>query len=90
MVINLKEKLINEYVNRMTINDVNKFALQNGINLKDEELNLIFNYIKNDWRTICFGNPRAILDDLKNKLDCNSYSKIENLYMFFKNRYSNF
>ena len=35
----MKERLINEYVNRMTIEDVNKFALQNGIILKDEELN---------------------------------------------------
>lgn len=86
----MKERLINEYVNRMTIDDVNKFALQNGINLKDNELQLIYNYIKNDWRTIVFGNPRGILDDLKNKLDPNSYSKIESLYIFFKNRYSNF
>ena len=74
----------------MTIEDVNNFALQNGIILKDEELKLIFNHIKNDWRTIVFGNPRAILDDLKSKLDQTSYSKIENLYFFFKNRYSSF
>lgn len=86
----MKEKLINEYVNRMTINDVNKFAIQNGINLNNDELNLIYTYIKNDWRTIVFGNPRRILDDLKNNLNQESYSKIENLYTFFKERYSNF
>jgi len=86
----MKERLINEYVNRMTLDDVNKFALQNGINLKDDELKIVYTYIKNDWRTICFGNPRGILDDLKSKIDINSYSKIESLYMFFKNRYSNF
>lgn len=86
----MKERLISEYVNRMTLDDVNKFALQNGINLKDDELKLVYTYIKNDWRTICFGNPRGILDDLKSKIDINSYSKIESLYMFFKNRYSNF
>jgi len=86
----VKERLISEYVNRMTLDDVNKFALQNGINLKDDELKLVYTYIKNDWRTICFGNPRGILDDLKSKIDINSYSKIESLYMFFKNRYSNF
>ena len=62
----MKERLINEYVNRMNLDDVNKFALQNGINLKDDELRLIYTYIKNDWRTIVFGNPRGILDDLKN------------------------
>lgn len=86
----MKERLISEYVNRMTLDDVNKFALQNGINLKDDELRLIYTYIKNDWRTICFGNPRGILDELKSKLDVNTYSKIESLYIFFKNRYNNF
>jgi len=83
----MKERLINEYVNRMTLDDVNKFALQNGINLKEDELNLIYNRIKNDWHTIVFGNPRAILDELKNKLDNTSYQKIESLYVYFKNRY---
>lgn len=86
----MKEKLISEYVNRLKIEDVNKFAIQNGINLDDEELRIIYNYIINDWHTIIFGNPRSILDDLKNKLDSNSYSKIESLYVSFKNRYSNF
>ena len=85
----MKEKLINEYVNRMSIEDVNKFAIKNGIELKNEELNLIYNYIKTDWRTIVFGNPRNILDDLKNQLDSKAYAKIEALYMFFKDRYSN-
>ena len=85
----MKEKLINEYVNRMTIDDVNKFAIKNGIELKNDELNIIYNYIKTDWRTIVFGNPRNILDDLKERLDDKAYAKIENLYIFFKDRYSN-
>lgn len=83
----MKEKLISEYVNRMTLSDVNNFAVQNGIYLKDDELNLIYNHVKNNWRTIVFGNPRGILDELKGKLDNNSYQKVESLYVYFKNRY---
>ncbi len=83
----MKEKLINEYVNRMTIADVNNFAIKNGIILKEEEVNLIYNHIKTSWHTIVFGNPRGILDDLKKKLDNTSYQKIETLYVYFKNRY---
>ena len=83
----MKEKLIKEYVNRMTLDDVNKFAYNNGINLNNDEVNLIYNHIKNNWHTICFGNPRVILDDLKIKLDNHSYQKIESLYVYFKNRY---
>ncbi len=83
----MKERLISEYINRMTLDDVNNFAVKNGIILKDEEVKLIYNYIKSDWRTIVFGNPRGILDDLKEKLDNTSYRKIETLYIYFKNRY---
>ncbi len=83
----MKEKLISEYVNRMTIDDVNNFALKNGIILKDDEIKLIYDHIKKNWRTIVFGNPRGILDELKSKLDNNSYQKIEALYVYFKNLY---
>ena len=82
----MKEKLISEYVNRMTIDDVNNFALKNGIILKDDEIKLIYDHIKKNWRTIVFGNPRGILE-LKSKLDNNSYQKIEALYVYFKNLY---
>ncbi len=85
----MKEKLINEYVKRLTIEDVNKFALSNGIDLKEDDLNLLYKYIKNEWHTIIYGNPRSILDDLKNKLDTNTYAKIEALYVFFKDHYNN-
>lgn len=83
----MKEKLISEYVNKMTLDDVNNFALKNGIILKDTEVKLIYDHIKNNWRTIVFGNPRGILDDLKEKLDSTSYQKIESLYIYFKNLY---
>ena len=83
----MKEKLISEYVSKMTSDDVNNFALKNGIILKDTEVKLIYDHIKNNWRTIVFGNPRGILDDLKEKLDSTSYQKIESLYIYFKNLY---
>lgn len=86
----MKEKLIGEYVNRMTIDDVSSFAIQNGVTLSSEELNIVYNYAKKEWRTIVFGNPREILDDLKLKINPVSYQKIEALYVYFKNKYSNF
>jgi hypothetical protein len=86
----MKEKLISEYVNRMTIDDVLNFATQNGVSLNNEELNIIYEYAKKQWRTIVFGNPRKILDDLKVKINPISYQKIESLYVYFKNKYSDF
>lgn len=83
----MKERLIEQYVSRMTINDVSNFAVKNGINLNQDEVEMLYNKIVNNWKTIVFGNPRGLLDELKEKLDLQTYQKIENLYIFFKNRY---
>ena len=84
------EKLIGEYVNRMTLNDVKNFAKENSINLKNKEAELIFQYIKNDWHTLVYGNPRPILDEIKNKMDLDTYHKAEKLYIHFKEKYQNY
>ncbi len=86
----MMERLIGEYVSRMSLNDIKNFAKENGISLKNDEATLIFNYIKNDWHTLVYGNARSILDEVKSKLDYNSYLKIENLYIYFKNKYQNY
>lgn len=80
--------LISEYVKRLTKDDVNNFALKQGVSLTDEELDIIYNYVKKDYKTVIYGNPRVILDELKTKVKPFTYSKIENLYQQFK-RYLN-
>ena len=83
----MKNVLIQEYIDRMTLEDVNNFAINNGIFLKEDELSLIYNHIIKNWRTVVYGNPRPILDDLKKNLDNTTYQKIETLYIQFKNRF---
>lgn len=84
------EKLIIQYIDRMTIGDIDDFARKNGVVLANEELELVYRHIKNDWRTIVYGNPKPILEELKNKVDSLTYQKIENLYIEFKNKYSSY
>ena len=78
--------LIEEYVNRMKKEDVNKFALKQGIILNEEELNTIFTYIKNNYKTILYGNPKDILLQIKETVSNLTYNKIENLYIRFKDK----
>ena len=82
------EKLISSYVDKLTLDEIKDFAYTNGIYLTDDETKLIYKYIKSDWHTICYGNPRPILDRIKETLDIHTYNKIENLYIEFKNKYS--
>ncbi len=85
----MKDALISQYVNRLSPNDISDFAQKYGIILNDNELQIIYNHIKNNWRTIVYGNPKPILEDIKNKFDSTTYHKIEELYVQFKNKYEN-
>ena len=86
----MHEFLIKNYITKLSKKEINDFSKKQGIELNDEELKLIEDYIKKDWRTIIYGNPRPILDNLKQKLEQPKYQKIENLYREFKNKYKNY
>lgn len=76
--------LISEYVKRITKDDINKFALKQGVSLTKDELDIIYNYVKKEYKTVIYGNPRVILDELKIKVRPITYNKIESLYEQFK------
>ena len=76
--------LISEYVKRLKKEDINKFALKQGVTLDTEELDLIYNHVKNDYKTFIYGNPRPILDEVRTKVKPLTYNKIETLYQQFR------
>lgn len=78
--------LIEQYVNKMTKDDITKFSLKQGIILEEQELDIIYDYIKKDYKTFIYGNPRPILDELKQKVKPITYNKIETLYIKYKNK----
>lgn len=78
--------LIEDYVRRLTIADVERFALKQGIVLDSDELKIVYNYIKKDYKTIIYGNPRDILMEIKGKVKPITYNKIEILYEKFKDK----
>lgn len=82
--------LITEYVKRMTKEDINRFSLKQGIILDNEELDIVYNYIKDNYKTILYGNPKDILLEIKEKVKPLTYNKIENLYMKFKDKIDTF
>lgn len=77
--------LIKSYVDRLTIEDLDKFANSKGITLTEEEQPIIYNCIKQHWETFYYGNPKEILEDLKQKINIDTYNKIEALYVQAKN-----
>jgi len=86
----MQEFLIKNYISRLTTNEIDEFAKKHGIELNENELILIKQIIQKDWRTIIYGNPKPILDNIKTKLNNLQYQKIENLYIEFKQKYENY
>ena len=80
-------KLIENYINRMNINDVDMFAKENGVILKQEELNIIYETIKQNWQTIIYGDYTSVFNNVKYKLSPSTYKKAEELFFYFKNKY---
>ena len=79
--------LINEYINRLSVDEIREFAFKKGVELNDDETDIIYDYTKKYWRTFVHGNPRPILDELKCKVRPITYNKIETLYIEARDRY---
>jgi hypothetical protein len=81
----MNDYLLESYIERLSKEDVNAFALKQGITLEYQELDIIYTYLKQEWRTFYYGNPITLLAELKAKLKPITYQKIEALYIQAKN-----
>lgn len=83
-------KLIENYIRNMNVEDVRRFANDNGIYLNSNEINIIYKTIKEDWYTLVYGDQNIIFDKVRPKLNQETYKKAEELFFYFKNKYQRF
>ena len=81
--------LLKQYINKITINNINDFALKNNINLSEKELNFLFDLIKNNHENI-INDIKPFETILKENLSNDNYQKINNLYYEYKQKYQNY
>lgn len=84
----MKDKLLKNYVNKLSINDINDFAVKNDIVLNKNELNTIYDIIKNDYDELLYGNSDNVFNKLKSNVSSNNYDKIINLFFLYKKKYA--
>jgi hypothetical protein len=87
-VIKINDYLLQIFIEKISKDDINDFARKQGVTLDENELDIIYEYLKKYWRTFYYGNPLSLLEELKAKLSSTTYAKIENLYMQAKERFS--
>jgi len=85
----MNKLFIYEYIKRIKRDNIIKFAGDQGIQLDDYELDIIYNYIKNDYRRI-LSNPLDVLEEAKEMLSDSTYQKLLELYDKYKDKISQF
>ncbi len=78
--------LIKKYIQKITKQDINTFAKNQGITLEEQETDIIDYYIKNKYKEFFSGNDLTILSEIKQQVKPTTYSKIEELYHTYKNK----
>lgn len=76
--------LIKEYLRRLSLNDINNFAIKNGTPLNPGEDKVIYNFIMNNWKEVYKGDANKALGKLKGQVSPNTYNNIINLYNQYK------
>ncbi|MBQ9318821.1 MAG: DUF2624 family protein [Bacilli bacterium] len=86
----MKGQLIKNYINKLTKQDINSLAIQHNVNLTDQELNYLYNQIKNHYNDLLYGDTEYLFNDLKKNVTDNNYFKIKELYTTYKNKFQSF
>ena len=81
----MNKLIIYEYMNRIKRQDIINFGMSQGIRLNDYEVDVIYNYIKNDRKRM-LSNPELVLDEAKYKVSDLTYKKILELYNKYKDK----
>lgn len=86
----MKERFIASYVDRLTKEDILSFASANKISLSDEELEVLYDALKKNWKVILYGNPTPIFNELKSHLSVTTFEQGIELFYTMKQKYQSF
>ena len=77
-------EMMEQYIINITKNDINNFALKNNINLNNNELDFIYNFIKNHYKEVLSNPNNFSLARYKNNFSNENFVKINGLINRYK------
>lgn len=86
-VINLYEIIIRDYINKLTEEDIIQYGKRKNINISDDDAKILFVYAKNYWKEFYKGNPSELINELKEKLNPETFNKLYKIYIDLKQKY---
>ena len=85
-MINLVEK----FMDRLTIDEVNNFAIKKGVHLTESELEFTYNFVKKNWKNV-LANPTLLnLDRYSNIYSSSNLQKIKVIFNEYSQKYQRF
>ncbi len=78
--------LLINYIKRLKKQDIINFANNQNISLTDDEVDVIYDYVKNRYLDFLDGNREELLRELKSKVSCSTYSKILEYYQLYQDK----
>ncbi len=82
--------LIAKYVEKLSKEDVNNFALKKGITLNNDELDFTYTFIKKNYQEM-LKNPNLFdIDRYQNKYQGDNFIKIKKVFIEYFSKYHKF
>ena len=82
--------IIGAYINKLTKDDVNKFAISKGVNLSNEELEFTYSFIKKNWKDV-LKNPSIFDIERYSKYYSNdNFIKIKQVFNEYFQKFSSY
>lgn len=78
--------LIN-YIKRLTRQDIINFSVKQNIPLTDQEVEVIYTYIKTRYRDVFNGHGEEVLAEIKGQVSPNTYEKILEYYNLYYDKF---
>lgn len=75
--------LIYEYINRLRKEDIINYCDRKNIFINDNEIDIIYSYIKNDYKRF-FNDPDDVINEIKDRVSMYAYGELIKLYNKYK------
>ncbi len=80
----MKIELIKSYINKLTKDDIVRYLNKENVPASSDEVDLIYNSIKNDFDYVLNNDFLSYLEKYKSRLNSNLYQKIIEKYNEYK------
>lgn len=82
-------KIIENYISKLTKDEVILYAFKNDIILNPNEADYLFNIIKNKYQILLSDNYEIIFKEANNYISKNNLKKLYNLFLDYRAKYKN-